>query len=336
MQPVSVPVHSPPLSPTFAFYFNCLILFHFLLGDIFFHVDPTFSALDETVKDLPNKAYSPVESSIANEGHFFRSFSDLTVPREKAEALLPILAIACLGLNSSKCLVNKHLLQTVFGTALFFNRTKLLNFPIYSRSSSHNYFTPQAMAHLHGKRLMDLLTQSEEAFIRFVILVDLMRYHYHSLGVALNKYHNLFSAEEKSSLVDFMTSYQGDRVEDFGMSLPPNRKKAVKGYRSVDISLYIKIKSMVTEDRKNANLLISQMDEAAKSQLVAGDFPVNASGVLPFTFSFAELQSCIKHEGIWERKHHFIPHVKACAMPIECDEDEVFDSSSPPIMQLTI
>jgi hypothetical protein len=92
---------------------------------------------------------------------------------------------------------------------------------------------------------------------------------------------------------------------------------------------------MVMEDCKNANLLISGMDEAAKSQLVAGDFPVNASGILPFTFSFAELQSSIKHEGIWKRKHHFILHVKACAMPIECDEDEVFDSS-PPTMQLTI
>ena len=56
-------------------------------------------------------------------GHFFRSFSNLTVPCEKAEALLPILAIACLGLNSSKCLINKQLLQTVFATALFFNRT---------------------------------------------------------------------------------------------------------------------------------------------------------------------------------------------------------------------
>jgi hypothetical protein len=57
------------------------------------------------------------------------------------------------------------------------------------------------MAHLHGKRLMDLLTQSEEAFICFLILVDLMRYHYHSLGVALNKYQNLFSAKEKLPLL---------------------------------------------------------------------------------------------------------------------------------------
>jgi hypothetical protein len=191
------------------------------------------------------------------------------------------------------------------------------------------------MAHLHGKRLMDLLTQSEEAFIRFVILVDLMRYHYYSLGVAVNKYQNLFSADEKSSLLDFMTSYQGVKVEDSGMSLPHNRKKAVKGYRSYDISLYIKIKSMVSEDHKHAILLISKMDDSAKSQLVAGDFPVNAYGVLPFTFSFPELQYSIKQEGISKRKYHSLPHVNACAMPIECDEDLVFVSSAP-TMQLSI
>jgi hypothetical protein len=102
---------------TFTFYFICLILF--FPGDIFFHVNPTFSALDETVKEVPNKLYTPVNSLIDNEGHFFHSFSDLTVAHEKTEALLPILAIACLGLNSSTCLVNKQLLQTVFGTAFF-------------------------------------------------------------------------------------------------------------------------------------------------------------------------------------------------------------------------
>jgi hypothetical protein len=68
---------------------------------------------------------------------------------------------------------------------------------------------------------MDLLTQSEEAFIRFIILVDLMHYHHHSLGVALNKYQILFTAKERSSLVYFMTSYQGDKVEDSGMLILP-------------------------------------------------------------------------------------------------------------------
>ena len=169
------------------------LLIVFFLGDIFLHVDPTFAALDETVKEIPNRPYSPVLYDTAlNDGSFFTFFACLTNLHSKAKALLPVLAISCLLLNSSTCHVDKHLLQPVFGSVYFFNRAKLMSFPIHSRSSHQNYFSPQAMGHLNGQRLMDLMSQSEEAFIWFVILVDLMHYHHHSLHASLRKYQVLF------------------------------------------------------------------------------------------------------------------------------------------------
>jgi hypothetical protein len=156
-----------------------------------------------------------------------------------------------------------------------------------------------------------------------------MHYHHHSLGVALNKYQILFTAKERSSLVYFMTSYQGDKVEDSGMLLPPNHKKVVKGYHSNDIALYIKIKKQVIEDQKHAKLVISEMDEAAKTELTTGSFPNNVYGILPFTFYFPELQSSIKQEASMKWKYHSISQLKACVMPMELDEGEVFDSSTP-------
>jgi hypothetical protein len=134
-------------------------------------------------------------------------------------------------LNSSTCSVDKHLLQTVFGTIYFFNRAKLMSIPIHTRSSRRNYFSPKAMSHLDGNRLMDLMSPSEEAFIRFVILVDLMRYHHHSLFVSVCKYQLLFRNEERKALADFMAGYEGEKVESppSGLVLP-HPQEACQGF----------------------------------------------------------------------------------------------------------
>jgi hypothetical protein len=66
------------------------------------------------------------------------------------------------------------------------------------------------MSHLHGNHLMDLMSPSKEAFIRFVILVDLMRYHHH------------FSNEERKALANFMAGYEGEKVESPSSGLVPS------------------------------------------------------------------------------------------------------------------
>jgi hypothetical protein len=55
------------------------------------------------------------------------------------------------------------------------------------------------------------MSPSKEAFIRFVILVDLMCYHHHSLYVSVCKYQLLFSNEERKVLADFMVGYEGGK-----------------------------------------------------------------------------------------------------------------------------
>jgi hypothetical protein len=102
-----------------------------LLGDIFFHADPTFSIFDEVVKEIPNKTYRLV----IDESHHnsVNSLSDLVLPCNMVEALLPVLAsIVCLHLNSRSGRVEKHIAQTVFACVLFFNHAKLVPFPINS------------------------------------------------------------------------------------------------------------------------------------------------------------------------------------------------------------
>jgi hypothetical protein len=99
----------------------------------FLHVDPTFAALNVTVKHISHKPYSPVEYEPGlKDSCCLSSFACLTNSRHKAKALLPILAISCLLLNLSTCSVDKHLLQTVFGTIYFFK-------PLQAHVDSNSY-----------------------------------------------------------------------------------------------------------------------------------------------------------------------------------------------------
>jgi hypothetical protein len=301
-----------------------LLLF---LGDIFFRVDPTFSVFDETVKEVPNKMYRRVEmASNGSQRHSLSCLSDLVSPSEKVEALLPVLAIACLRLNSSSGRVDKHIMQSVFACALFFNRAKLVPFSIHSRVTRSD-FTPKAMAFLHGKRIMDVLTPSEEAFVRFVILVDLMRYHYESLATAVPKYEALFTKEETDALLDFMKAYPGEKLENLALPLSRNRK-VVKGYRSNDIALFVKIKNQVTEDREHVNIVMSEIDEASENGSMNGSFPSNRFDILPFTFHYPQFHASIKKEELGDsdsKKRKFpvsLDGTTATASPTAMDFDD--------------
>jgi hypothetical protein len=247
MQPVS----HISFSFLFLLSFVSLLIVVFILGGIFYHVNPIFAPLDVTIKESPNQPYSSVQyETDLKQASCLTSFAALPDCHHKAKALLPILAISCLLLNSSTCSVEKHLLQTLFGVIYFFNHAKHMSLPVHTRSTRHNYFSPKAMTHLYGKCLMDLLSPSEEAFIRFVILVDLMRYHHHSLFISLCKYKLLFSSEESKAVSNFMDVYEGDKVESpLPFLVPPStRKKIVKVFCSKDIALYMSIKKEVVNE----------------------------------------------------------------------------------------
>jgi hypothetical protein len=310
MQPVS----HISFSFQFLLSFVSLLIVVFVLGDIFYHVNPTFAPLDITIKESPNQPYSPVqyETDLKQASHL-TSFAALPDCHHKAKALLPILAISRLLLNSSICSVEKHLLQTVFRVIYFFNCVKHMSLPVHTHSTWHNYFSPEAMSHLHGKHLMDLLSPSEEVFIRFVILVDLMHYHRHSLFTSLRKYKLLFSSEESKALSNFMDVYEGDKVESPSPFLvpPPTHKKIVKGFCSNDIALYMSIKKEVV----NEHAICSKQTVVGKAA--------------PFTFHFPEVDGKIKKEpdissSDSKRKHQVISHVTACAMLMDSDPTGVY------------
>jgi hypothetical protein len=230
------------------------------------------------------------ENVPVNNSRPFLSFCDLTVPREKAEALLLILLVSCLRLNSVSSVVHEHkyILQPIFAAGYFFNRSKLLPFPILSGRTKRGDMTAKAMAHLHGKRLMDLLTPSEEAFIRFVVLLDIVRYHYESLLPALNKYHQLFSDDDVECANDFL-----EMIHEHGVGVLTSdslsTRKPFKGYHSKDISLFMIVKKQVIADRKTQTSVVS-----TNVDLPSGNLPTTV--VIPFTFAFPEAIASIKVE----------------------------------------
>jgi hypothetical protein len=261
----------------------------FFPGDFFFAADSSFGVFEEMVKSDGQKDCAPIslndDASPVNHGVPFLSLSDMIIPREKAEALLPILLVSCLRLNSSSSVVHHHksILAPIFAAAYFFNRAKLLPFPIQSGRNKRGNMTPKALAHLHGKRLMDLLTPGEEAFIRFVVMLDIMRYHFHSLVPSVEKYGILFSYKDKDAFLEFIDTYMKHGVEKIER-YPFNYRPPFKGYRTKDILLFMIVKKQVLAERMNHKTVVSP------------DIDSSTTGVIPFTFSFPESIASIKLE----------------------------------------
>jgi hypothetical protein len=115
--------------------FSCLTSFP---GDSFLVADSSFGVFEEMVNIDCHKDCASIslndEASPINNNVPFLSLSDMIIPCEKAEALLPILLVSCLRLNSSSSVVHQHksILAPIFATAYFFNHAKLLPFPIQS------------------------------------------------------------------------------------------------------------------------------------------------------------------------------------------------------------
>ena len=108
----------------------------------------------------------------------------------KAEALFAIFVTSCLNLSSSPY---QHVLQDVFGRLVFHARMSVCGFVITHKGSASN-LTDAAASYLHGRALKNLMGVPEEAFIRFVIITDFLRYHFDTLGYLSKKYRHLLSA----------------------------------------------------------------------------------------------------------------------------------------------
>jgi hypothetical protein len=148
--------------------------------------------------------------------------------------------------------------------------------------------TPKAMAHLYGKRLIDLLTPCEEAFIWFVVLLDIMCYHPYSLVPLLEKYNILFSAQDTDAILEFIetdTKHGVIKIKPY----PFMYRRPFKGYHTKDIFLFMIVKKQVLAERHILKTAVSP-----DINLPSANPPTTA--VIPFTFSFPESIACIKLE----------------------------------------
>jgi hypothetical protein len=146
--------------------------------------------------------------------------------------------------------------------------------------------TTKAMAHLHGKRLMDLLTPSEESFVRFLVILEIIRYHSESILPLVSKYNSLFYDEDEKAITDFIATYTKEGVDRILTASTPLRRKPFKGYRNNDISLFTVIKKQVLLERKNSN---------TSTICPSGDETRNITPSC-FTFQYPEAMVTIKLE----------------------------------------
>ena len=289
-------------------------------------VDPSFCVFDETVNVPSNKTYKKNDVNgleQPNNGEDYNSWYDLSSPRHKAEALLAILAITSLRLNSSSTFT--PIVQNIVARMVFFNRTKLVSFSILQRNSN-TALTHQAKVYLHGRRLMDMIGPSEEAFIRFVNLVDLVRYHPQALECCAFKYDALFTPEETDALVDFVKEYKGDKNDFKNGIMNYHSRKVFKGFRRTEIDFFSVLRGEVLKERNHVSTVIAEMDEAAKCCMETDGFPPNRFNISPFTFNFPEVlgkESIKIEQGVASSKKESTVNE---FLAMTCDDDD-FDYS---------
>jgi hypothetical protein len=184
----------------------------------------------------------------------YLSYDDLPSDA-KAEALIPILVASCLHLSTSD---RKHAIQDVFGRMVFHARSSLCGYHV-TRKGSPSSLTVEATCHLHGRSLSSLIGSSEEAFIRFVIITDFLRYHFATVSDFAHKYTHLLSDDDGDvHLSRLLETYQGVK----------GSSKLEKGFRDSDIRYYQTIKSRVMEERRAVKDSPPPHDSRSANQLI--------------------------------------------------------------------
>jgi hypothetical protein len=110
----------------------------------------------------------------------------------------------------------------------------------------------------------------EEAFIRFVIITDFLRYHFNRLTHLSKKYRHLLSRknEDYNAIVSLLEGYEGAKV----------LTKPEKGFRDSDIRFFQKMKSTVIAERRSTT--------AAFTEEIYGMEGRNESAEMTFIFHY--------------------------------------------------
>ena len=245
--------------------------------DLFKRVHYEFPILDQVLAE----GYSEVEwipsaSTFVGTSGKFLSYEELPPPT-KAATLLLILVTSCLDLPSSRY---NHLIQDVFGRLVFQGRTSLCSFRV-SHKARPSQLSIEASSHLHGKLLSTIMRPQEEAYIRFVIITDICRYHFSALSTICE----LLKKNPKSCLIDcsllsdHLLSYHGARC----------LTKQEKGFRASDISFYQTLKAHVMKERK-------LMSEGRSSNDIPLNSLTNDQSSTSFIFDYPHSSKDVKVE----------------------------------------
>ena len=155
----------------------CCLPFH-SQEDFFKRVHYDFPLFDQVlVKGYSKEQWIPSDASFVGTGGKFLSYEKLPPPTQAATLIL-ILITSCLDLPSSHY---KHLIQDVFGHLGFHGQASLCNFHV-SHKDCPSQLTIEACSYLHGCALSTVMHPQEEAFIHFIIIIDMCRYHFSILS----------------------------------------------------------------------------------------------------------------------------------------------------------
>jgi hypothetical protein len=90
----------------------------------------------------------------------------------------------------------------------------------------------------------------EEAFIRFLILTDFLRYHFDMVGRFSKKYRHLLSDSDYDSVTTLLKDYDGVK----GCTRPE------KGFRTRDVKFFQDMKSTVISERRRMTVVAFKDD----------------------------------------------------------------------------
>lgn len=112
---------------------------------------------------------------------------------------------------------------------------------------------------------------SEEAFVRFVIVTDLLRYHFDSVREFSNKYRHLLHGEDDyKNVTNLLSQYEGKKA-----TLRP-----IKGFRDTDILFFQHLKSRVESERHEHKIHSTDEDlEVVCPHQFIFDFPIASAKV---------------------------------------------------------
>lgn len=221
----------------------------------------------------------------------YLSFEDLP-SRAKAEALIAIIVASCLNLVASPY---KNIIQDVFGRLVFHARTSLCRF-VVNRKGKPSELTHEAASYLHGRHLSNLMGVPEEAFVRFVIITDFLRYHFDAIGNFSRKYRHLLCEADYSNLISVREDYNGEKALT---------KKAEKGFRKEDITFFQEMKLTVSAERDHTEIVPSK-DEHYEKQFVF-NYPCSSNKV--------KVEGNLNRGKSLKRKPNTLP--EALSMPLE-------------------